>query len=71
MDTANASPGGADDGENQKLKKVLTWPELTLLAVGMMVGAGIFAMPGKAIVTTGPGLVRIFFCLYALVCTGC
>ena len=46
-----------EDSDEQKLKAVLTCPELALLAVGMMVGAGIFAMPGKAIVVTGPGLV--------------
>ena len=55
-----ANPTNSDgiDEKQQQFKAVLTWPELTLLAVGMMIGAGIFAMPGEAIIKTGPGLVR-------------
>ena len=55
---ANPTSSDGIDGNQQQLKAVLTWPELTLLAVGMMIGAGIFAMPGEAIIKTGPGLVR-------------
>ena len=50
---------------SQQLKQVLTTPELALLAVGMMVGSGIFAMPGKAIRITGPGLVIACLIMYS------
>ena len=54
----NSTSPDAINEKQQRLKAVLTWPELTLLAVGMMIGAGIFAMPGEAIIKAGPGLVR-------------
>ena len=34
--------------------------DLTLLGVGMIVGAGIFAMPGTAVRETGPALSLAF-----------
>jgi len=47
---------------SHKLARVLTSWDLTLLGVGMIVGAGIFAMPGKAVVVTGPSLSLAFAC---------
>ena len=47
-----------DRADQKSLEARLSGADLVLLGLGMIIGAGIFAMPGKAVQIAGPSLVR-------------
>ena len=60
MTTAQREEDNGKRRHQHKLGRVLRAHDLVLLGVGMIVGAGIFAMPGKAVIETGPSLSLAF-----------
>ena len=62
----------AEQADTQ-LKRVLGWPELTLLGIGAIIGAGIFALVGTAAAGSGGRLgsgpaIMLAFVLTAIAC---
>ncbi len=61
MRSSTGDTVGSGNGRRpRRLGRVLSAWDLTLLGVGMIVGAGIFAMPGTAVRETGPALSLAF-----------
>jgi APA family basic amino acid/polyamine antiporter len=64
---ADAASGLADHDQPGQLRRTLGFYDLTLMGIAAIVGAGIFAMVGKASYDGGPAVIFLFL-LTALAC---
>lgn len=69
----DAEAGLSDHGESGGLRRTLGVTDLTLMGIAAIIGAGIFAMVGKASYEGGPGVIFLFVftaiaCGFAALC---
>src|ERR1044072_6174082 len=64
---SDAAAGLADHDQSGQLRRTLGGFDLTLMGIAAIVGAGIFAMVGKASYDGGPAVIFLFL-LTALAC---